>query len=405
MRSKLGYAARDFLYYKKRCGRDVARLEVIDFDQQTEAMVANGKGERKARLVLTKKQPKEMQVSISPMKHMREKPISDEEEIHDTLDEYKIWLRDLKKEYPETDLKDDFGDHTIETYKEWLNAQGLMEHIVSASEENNNDVDERSTSPKERPSHARRATCTRKDCRQPNKRTSRGTLKGFAAAMKRIRSPVGKNHRSFINEVSVFTRQKDPLIGVRTWSDIDEDVQGSIAADILSRWELKDTMDAKEKILSIANQQYRGWRGTLSATSKAYGRYSEAMKNKPKDVDLVEWHYLYMYFNIPDFKQLSCGKSKCLSNKKSTHLGGSKPFSQNSYEQRDPRTGEEPSDLTLWMSTHMKNGRWSDEISKAVYSSYNDTTGCKSSRLHGRGYPAKRQTLTERMRVEMDEHA
>ncbi|KAJ1267939.1 hypothetical protein BS78_07G097400 [Paspalum vaginatum] len=86
------------------------------------------------------------------------------------------------------------------------------------------------------------------------------------------------------------------------------------------------------------------------------------------------------------------------------------------------------------MSTHMKNGRWSDEISKAVHdnannkmievevqrdyqimsneemdnifqSSYNDTTGCKSSRLHGRGYLAKRQTFTERMRAEMDEHA
>ncbi|KAJ1262311.1 hypothetical protein BS78_09G096700 [Paspalum vaginatum] len=217
--------ARDFLYYKKRCGRDVARLEAIDFDHQAEAMVENGEGERKARLVLTKEQAKEMQVSISPMKRMREKPISDEDGIYDTRDEYKIWLRDLKKEYPNIDLKDDFRDHTIQTYKEWLNAQGLMEHIVSVSVDNNNDVYENSTSPKERPSHARRAACTGKDGRQPNKRTSRRTLKGFAAAMKRIRSgsqkleiefskksggPIGINHRSFIDEVSVFTRQKAP---------------------------------------------------------------------------------------------------------------------------------------------------------------------------------------------------
>lgn len=268
LKSKLGYAARDFLYYKKRCGRDVARLEVIDFDHQAETMVANGEGERKARLLLTKEQPKEMQASISPMKRTREKPIRDEDGIHDILDEYKIWLRDLKKDYPDTDLKDDFRDHTIETYKEWLNAQGLMEHIVSSSEDSINDIDERSTSPKERPSHARRATYTDKDCRQPNKKIGRGTLKGLAAAMKRIRSgshkleiefskktggPVGINHRSFVDEVSVFTRQKAPLIGVRYWNDIDKDVKRSLASDILSRWELKDTMDAEEKILFIAN--------------------------------------------------------------------------------------------------------------------------------------------------------
>ncbi|KAJ1279095.1 hypothetical protein BS78_04G129300 [Paspalum vaginatum] len=161
-------------------------------------MVANGEGERKARLVLTKEQPKEMQVSISPMKRMREKPISDEDGIHDTLDEHKIWLRDLKKEYPYTGNLCCFNQHTP----------------FSASENNINDVDERSTSPKERPSHARRATS---DCRQPNKRTGRGTLKGFVAAMKRIRigGPVGINHRSFVDEVTVITGQKAPLIGSR----------------------------------------------------------------------------------------------------------------------------------------------------------------------------------------------
>ncbi|WVZ84529.1 hypothetical protein U9M48_031555 [Paspalum notatum var. saurae] len=142
LKSKLGYAARDFLYYKKRCGRDVG-LEVIDFDHQEEAMVANGEEERKARLVFTKEQPKEMQVTLSPMKCMRVKPFSDEDGIHDTLDEYKIWLHELKKENPAVDLHADFRDHTNKTYKDWLNDQGLMEHI----EDNDNDVDERSTLP------------------------------------------------------------------------------------------------------------------------------------------------------------------------------------------------------------------------------------------------------------------
>ncbi|KAJ1267938.1 hypothetical protein BS78_07G097300 [Paspalum vaginatum] len=64
LKLKLGYASRDFLYYKKRCGRNAARLELIDFHHQAAEMIKEGEGEMKARLVLTKKQPKEMQVSI-----------------------------------------------------------------------------------------------------------------------------------------------------------------------------------------------------------------------------------------------------------------------------------------------------------------------------------------------------
>ena len=33
----------------------------------------------------------------------------------------------------------------------------------------------------------------------------------------------------------------------------------------------------------------------------------------------------------------------------------------------DPETGVEPGDIELWRSTHMRNGRWSDEASQAVY--------------------------------------
>ena len=31
LKDQLGYNARDFLYYKKRCGRDVASLQPLDF--------------------------------------------------------------------------------------------------------------------------------------------------------------------------------------------------------------------------------------------------------------------------------------------------------------------------------------------------------------------------------------
>jgi hypothetical protein len=36
MKDQLGYAARDFLYYKKRCGTDVASLEPVDYIKHAE---------------------------------------------------------------------------------------------------------------------------------------------------------------------------------------------------------------------------------------------------------------------------------------------------------------------------------------------------------------------------------
>lgn len=448
LKSRLGYAGRDYLYYKKRCGRDKARLELLDFDHQAETMVANSMEERKVRLVLTKEPPTELQVSISPIKRSREPPISCQPCTEDTLDEYKIWLAMRQEQCPDTDLKDDYRDATIKTYTEWLSEQGELPDIVSYLDENSNDIDERILSPTKRPSHARRQKQKGVPSQRHNK-GGRGTLKGLVAANKRISNgsqkleiefstktggPIGINQRSFVDEVAVFTRRRAPLIGVKNWKQIKQIVKNSIASDILSRWDFKDTMNAKKKIWAIANERYKGWRSTLSATNRAYGSYAERMKHKPEDLDIVEWHYLILYFNTEGFKVLSNTNSDSRKNKKTQHLSGSKPFSQISHEQRDPETGEEPTDLNLWMSTHMKNGQWSDAASKEVYdnacqlmcekeavsdclilsneeldnvfqSTYNETVGCKSSRLHGRGYLAKRPSPTERMRAEMDKQA
>lgn len=81
-----------------------------------------------------------------------------------------------------------------------------------------------------------------------NKR-GRGPLKGLKAVNKRIKSgnqklkvefsrlghAVGENARTFTDEIVVFTRKRAPLIGVRSWKDIDQDVKDSIATDILVR--------------------------------------------------------------------------------------------------------------------------------------------------------------------------
>ena len=68
LKDQLGYNARDFLYYKKRCGRDVASLQPLDFVRHAEIMLQDNESEKEIRLVLSKEQETAQQVSITPLK-------------------------------------------------------------------------------------------------------------------------------------------------------------------------------------------------------------------------------------------------------------------------------------------------------------------------------------------------
>lgn len=69
------------------------------------------------------------------------------------------------------------------------------------------------------------------------------------------------------------------------------------------KWEMDIPADEpKEKIWKVAQQRYKGWRSTFSATYKAYGNYDQRIKHKPEDLDIVEWHYLILYFGTTTFK-------------------------------------------------------------------------------------------------------
>jgi hypothetical protein len=149
------------------------------------------------------------------------------------------------------------------------------------------------------------------------KRNGCGTLKGLSVVIKRVKSgtqkldiefsktsggPIGPNAHDFMNEVVDFTRKRAPVIGVRSWKDIKQNVKDSVVTDILvcimiyiakhieplitlkftlhscfplqlNKWAFKNIEDAKEKILDIASERYRGWRSTFSATYKAYNSY------------------------------------------------------------------------------------------------------------------------------------
>ena len=84
-------------------------------------------------------------------------------------------------------------------------------------------------------------------CSENGKKRGCGPLKGLKAISKRIKAgnqkmkvefsrlggPVGENYRSFTDEVVLFMRKRAPLIGVRSWKEIHEEVKESIATDIL----------------------------------------------------------------------------------------------------------------------------------------------------------------------------
>ena len=101
------------MYYKKRCGRDVARLELIDFEEDAESMIQNNQRERKVRIVLSRDQARELQVSITPMKRPREPEGTDQQRRQEPIDEYKVWLANLQNNVNEQDdaSEEDEGPH------------------------------------------------------------------------------------------------------------------------------------------------------------------------------------------------------------------------------------------------------------------------------------------------------
>ncbi|KAL6890181.1 hypothetical protein ACP4OV_008944 [Aristida adscensionis] len=91
------------------------------------------------------------------------------------------------------------------------------------------------------------------------------------------------------------------------------------------------------------------------------------MRHTPEDLNIVEWHYLNMYFGSKKFKNISSQNSTNRQQKKTNHSMGSKPFSQCSWEKRNRDTGAEPGVLELWRTTHTKQGKWTTEMAESIY--------------------------------------
>ena len=103
-KEQLGYRPRDFMYYKMRCGRDVAKLEAMGYTRDADTVLRIIEAEREIRLVLSKEQEHEVDVAITPIKQPREKGNNDDTSTLEDIDAYKLWLKKLQSKDPKNGM-------------------------------------------------------------------------------------------------------------------------------------------------------------------------------------------------------------------------------------------------------------------------------------------------------------
>jgi hypothetical protein len=79
------------------------------------------------------------------------------------------------------------------------------------------------------------------------KKKGRGPIRALTVIAKRIKAgkqqldiqfskhggPVSDNYRSFIDKVVMYTRKRAPIIGLKSWKNVKEEVRNAIATDVL----------------------------------------------------------------------------------------------------------------------------------------------------------------------------
>ncbi|KQK16222.2 hypothetical protein BRADI_1g27516v3, partial [Brachypodium distachyon] len=265
-KEQLGFTGRDYVYYKKRSGLDVASLQVIDLCKHALQMVEDLAAEKEVRLVLSKEEQQQKNVNITSVKRPLEKePEEDDDDdvgSYDALDAYKDWL----KENMEESLSPAY-ENSISKYND-IQAEGDSQETIESRGSS-------TRPPNQWPSHAR----YNKD-KKAFKKRGRGTLKGLIATRKRLMQcthklkvefsknlggPCGENARTFVDEVVTFTRLHTPLIGIQRLEGCARLVRLTIVRAILDGWDIAKNNETKDMILKIAKERYKGWRSSLSA--------------------------------------------------------------------------------------------------------------------------------------------
>ncbi|KAJ1255123.1 hypothetical protein BS78_K285300 [Paspalum vaginatum] len=195
-------------------------------------------------MIMTKDPLIELSVSISPIKQATKRPMNEEPHAEENIDEYKVWLAELIEVYPELrkEYTDDYRQATIKLT-------------------NKDEIQDSTPSLTGWPSHARR-----------HKEKANGVCgqgpENVDEEHSKAGGPIGINHRTFVDEVAMYTRGGHHSLVLEA-GDVMDNVKESITSDVL-KWDLQNTDNPEQKIMDTARERYKGWRGTLSATYKAY---------------------------------------------------------------------------------------------------------------------------------------
>ena len=100
-KSQLRYSARDYFYYKNRCGNDRETYEELDIMKDLDDVIENMESEKKIRLLLTSEEQPKRSVPIISLK----------------------WSRVNESDDDEDGMEED-DDFELDAYKDWLMAEG-----------------------------------------------------------------------------------------------------------------------------------------------------------------------------------------------------------------------------------------------------------------------------------------
>jgi hypothetical protein len=128
-KTQLGFAGRDYMYYKKRHGRGVAYIKPLEYTKDVEMMLEANEQEKEVRLVLSKEAEVHEMVTITPQKRRRHEPSRRHDDREQQLDQYKIWLANLEEQQEE-----------IGTLSCWFDVQSISQYVECSIELTNSSM-------------------------------------------------------------------------------------------------------------------------------------------------------------------------------------------------------------------------------------------------------------------------
>ncbi|KAG8391025.1 hypothetical protein BUALT_Bualt01G0145100 [Buddleja alternifolia] len=176
---------------------------------------------------------------------------------------------------------------------------------------------------------------------------------------------VGKNAKDFKTEVCVVIKQHAPLQYAR-WKDIPTDIIKKMWLAMKQKFNLQENFQVKKIVIDQLNRQYRSRRHKLHAYYLKRKDDEDILHKPPNGVLQNDWEQFMNYVESDEFKRLSDRNKENRKKLTMSHACGKKSIAQYCFEERDPKTEQEPTRTDAWRITrhsNKKNG-WVDQASE-----------------------------------------